>query len=663
MSDLEPGNSYELGKTGLPITEASSTGTGANLLAERNAELDAEVKATLERRLAEGQAEVLPQTSDYFMARLDARLEAVIAESGYDAELATIAPPTKRNSVTEGTDLALNATTMARQAGHAPVDAANTLVDSLTQVTDIAHVDKVGPFVNIELDFSVVGPRILEDVATYKDKYGYFRDGDPELVVIDYSSPNVAKNMTVAHLRSTIIGHSLAKIQRAAGNIPFTINHIGDWGTQFGGIIYEYRREMELHPQEFSTELEADPTKTLMRIYRAFNERQDPSAVQSAQDIFLQLEQGDPESVELWTDFRKWSLRDFGPIYERLRIEFDAIQGESFYEDRMMPVIEEALEAGVLKVNNEGAVVFPSQTLTDPLTGVENDKVMLDHNGQPRDEVVLKPSGGTVYLTRDLAAIRYRRQELGADRILYVIGKEQQTHCLELFTIAHQLGYMALGRAEHISFGHLNIDGRKMKSRSGKVALLNDMLDDSIDTAGQMLDQRIEEQGSNVEMTDEEKAEILRKIGISTLVFNDLKQDRRRDIAFEPDMVKTLEAGRATYIQYTDARISRLLEKVGDPGELITMPTNLSNEERAIIIDMARLPQVIAEAAHFNAPHKIAGYLTEFCQNVNTFYRDRPIARADTDVERVFRLHLMRAAKQIIGNSADLLHLELPGKM
>ena len=328
----------------------------------------------------------------------------------------------------------------------------------------------------------------------------------------------------------------------------------------------------------------------------------------------------------------------------------------------MRPAVEDAVRAGVLRVNSDGAVIFPAQPLTHPTTGAVNDRVMLDADGELRDEIIVKPTGGTVYLTRDLAAIRYRAEELGADKILYVIGKEQQAHCLELFAMAAQLGYVALGNAEHISFGHLNVDGRKMKSRAGKIALLNDILDESTEAAANMLSDRKAAHG-NQELLTPEELEIARQVGTSAIIFNDLRQGREKDIEFDPDTAKTLEAGSSAYVQYTHSRLSSILTKVGEPIQLEEMPAELSTHEKTILFEVARLPQIIQDAAQLNAPHKVATYLTGFCQAVNLFYHEQPVAKANTATERNFRLHLVKAARQVIRNSADLLHLELPDRM
>ncbi len=668
-----PNNVWAEGTVAVPGTDQQTANPGdyhgSDLLAEQNARLDEVVKAALAHKIEAVSSHELPPSSGYFAVQLNNTLARILEEQGYDPTLTNIAAPNKKNTVTQGVDLACNVAGMARAAGVAPLDAAARLAEVLSAEDVIHGTTTAGSFVNMALDYKQVAPRVLAEVAAYGDDYGSFRDGVPEVVIIDYSSPNVAKNMTVAHLRSTIIGHVLTKIQEAAGNIPFGVNHLGDWGTQFGNIIYQYKQELTERGAAFTAELDADPTATLMAIYRKFNEAktEHPESVIAARAIFHQLEQGDPELVGLWAQFREWSLRDFGPSYSRLGIEFDAIQGESFYEGRMPQAVTEAVAAGVLVVDESGATVFPAQPLTNPTTGAVNDRIMLGKDGQPSPELVVKPNGGTVYLTRDLAAVRYRTVELCGNRILYVIGKEQEAHCLKLFAIAEKLGLVAMGNAQHVSFGHLNIGGRKMKTREGKVVLLNDVLDESVAAATSMIKERVaSSRGIATEevVLTEADLEVARKIGISTIIFNDLRQDRVKDIEFNANAASTIEAGGATYIQYTNTRLNSILAKVnGDPLSVTEMPAVLSAEETDLVAQIAQLPIVVRDAAETSAPHKLATYLTNFCQTVNVFYRERSILNAELPAERAFRLALVVAAKQVINNTAQLLHLELPEKM
>lgn len=333
----------------------------------------------------------------------------------------------------------------------------------------------------------------------------------------------------------------------------------------------------------------------------------------------------------------------------------------------MLAVVEAGVAAGVLKKNKEGSIVFPAQPLFDPETGKMNERIMDDKQGNPNDEVILKPSGGTVYITRDLAAIRYRREELGADQILYVVGKEQKRHFKILFAMAEQLGYIERGQARHLDFGHLNVDGKKMKSRSGLFVLLDAILDDSIAAAEELILERKTEDGEAGELTPEER-ETARRVGIAAVEFNDLRQDRRTDIEYSPEAAKTFESGGSPYIQYTYARLRSIERKAATKSTAETaklpkeLPADMSSGDRAVLRRLAEYPETISEASEKNAPHRVGMYLTELAKDLNSFYRDSPVLSSKGAV-REFRLALVAAARQVFENGAEQLHIELPERM
>ena len=634
-----------------------------NLLAEQNAKLDIETKDALKNKVAEITQLKLSASSDYCLQKIINEIISVVQELGYSTDKLKVGRPTLKNQATAEIDLAFNVSMLKNNSEESIEKIAEEVINKVKAIELVKSTENVGAFVNIKLDHNKFGENVLKQVSDLAENYGHYRDSDPILIIVEYSSTNVAKNMTAAHLRSTIIGQALANIHEASGNIPFCINHLGDWGTQFGNIIYEYYQELDKRGDEFTKELEKDPTGTLMRIYRQFNARKDsdPEAVKQAQQIFLELEHGKPEYVALWDKFKTWSLEEFQPIYDRLGVKFDTIQGESFYEDRMASVIQEGLDKNVLKKDDRGAVVFPSQPLIDPVTKTENKKIMLDENNNPKDEIILKPSGGSVYLTRDLATVRYRCIELKADKLLYVVGKEQKSHFLMLFAMADQLNYAKLGHAEHISFGHFNIGGQKMKSRSGQIALLNDILDESIEAAANMLKSKKSE--GEVKELSKEELEIAQQVGIGSVIFNDLKQSREKDIEFVPDQAKALEMGSAAYIQYAHARANSILRKVGSPDKPVQIPPTISQTEQNLILEISELPLIIREAAQTNAPHKIANYLTNLSQLFNVFYTDYPIAKAESKELQNFRLCLVKSTVQVLQNAARLLQLPLPENM
>jgi arginyl-tRNA synthetase len=637
-----------------------SVSATTNELTRRNLELDAKVQAAAEAKRALAAEQPAPWLSEYVLPRLQGAVLARLAELGFDPEIVSVGPPTgKLPAGTARVDLAFNAARSAKARGGSPVEVAAEMSSALAGMDTLAEAFALGPFVNIRFDARRFAAEVLGEVERLGERYGWQRSQTPSFTVLDYSHPNIAKNMTVAHLRSTIIGHSLYKIHAATGAAPFSINHLGDWGTQFGKILYEYQRANAQDAAGLRAALEADPTATLMRLYREFVEREDSdeAAVAAAQRLFLELEQGEAPLVELWSRFREWSMRDFAVVYSRLRVGFDAYQGESFYEDKMDAVVAEALERGVVVRRPDNAVVFPSQALYDPTSGRWVDSAMLDQGGQPRDEIILKPSGGTVYLTRDLAAIKYRTQTLGAERLLYVIGKEQRVHALLLFTIAEQMGYITHGQAQHVAFGHLNFEGRKMKSRAGTVVLLNDLIDAAIAAASGLARER----GAAAGLGEEEQADIATKVGIASLIYNDLRQDRQGDIEFDPNIAGSLEAGQGPYIQYAYARLRSISARFASDGQW-AVPEELHASDMELLFHLASLPGVLAEAAERNAPHRLAGYVNQLAQLSNGFYAERSVRDAPAEEQR-FLLAVVKATERVFENACELLHIELPEKM
>ena len=657
--------SKEVVLDGNRTTQDAVNDTVDSALVARNRQLDRQVKATLALRKEEASEKQLPEFASYQLPALETDLHAVLQGMGYQGGKVTLSVPPTSVQEKQGFDIACNLASIAKDLGRNPVDFTKEVAKQFAKNHWVKGVSTAGPFLNVQLNHQKFASDVITQIRDTGEQYGSYNEGAGKVVLIDYSSPNVAKNMTVAHLRSTIIGHSLSKMHAAAGYTPLRVNHLGDWGTQFGKIIYQYRKELHRDGEAFLTRLNENPAAVLLEIYRKFTdaEAEDPEAAEEARQIFLKLENGDPELTALWEKFLTWSMQDFSGVYDRLGVRFDSIQGESFYEDRMADAVEEAEERNVLRRNEEGAVVFPGQSLYDPANGKMNDGIMKDQQGIARDEVILKPSGGTVYLTRDLAAIRYRTQELHVDKILYVIGKEQQKHCLMLFAMAEQLGYIERGQAEHISFGHLNVDGRKMKSRSGKIALLNDVLDESIEAAGAVVRSRNADASTrSSDMDDLDTQGIAEQVGISAVIFNDLKQDRLRDIEFSPDAAQHVESGQCPYLQYAYCRLKAISEKAGESGSIERIPEQISALEKGILVHLAAFPKAIREAVEKNAPHKIATYMTDLSQLTNNFYTHYPVAKADGDV-RGFRLALVEACQQVMLNASDLLHIELPDRM
>lgn len=636
-------------------------------LVEVNASIDQEARAALLQKLFAFDPELLPQPDSYFVFRLENQINPTLESLGMKPELAVLSEPTAKRTRVPA-DLTLNIGASAKESGLPINVAGNSATKALTTIEDFSLISAVGPFINISLDANKASHAIFAEISAFGDSYGHTSKGKAEVVVVDYSSPNVAKMMTVAHLRSTIIGSSILRICEATGDITFGVNHIGDWGTQFGGLFYQYQKELKANPEAFQEELQRSPTETLLRIYRQFTSdaNEDPTLRDEAGSLFLKLEQGDEELTDLWLKFKDWSLVDFHEVYQRLGIHFDAVQGESFYQDKMDRVVNRGIERGIFRRLEDGSVIFPSQPIRDIQTDQEIPDLMLDKEGNPKDEVIIRPDGSTNYLTRDLAAILYRREVLGAKKIIYVIGKEQNEHCQMLFGIARALGIISLNQAVHVSFGHLNVkndDGRatKMSSRSGAFSKLSDILDQSEESARQLLGEKTDL--SN--LTDED-LENLRKIGNGYVIFNDLRRDRTGDILFDAEQAATIQPGGANYLQYTYVRIARLIEKANSlPGEeeFNVSSEQLSDDERAALVKLMLFPQVIVQSYELLAPNKVANYLTDLCQLANSIYQNSSVINEENRDLRSFRLRLFDGINQVIKNGTHLLNIELPSRM
>ena len=644
-------------------------------MAEFNSKLDTQVKSDLKKKITDSKKRALPSLGDYSFYKLVTDVEAIAKKLGLNPEAFKITQPPSKLKGTEDVDLAFNVGSVAREAGKDPEEVAKGLADEIKKLDSVNEVDviplKGGAFVNIKLNHASYFARVLDEIKKLSDDFGSFNEGDGKVVILDYSAPNIAKNMTAGHLRSTIIGYSLYKIYEAGGYVSFGINHLGDTGTTFGKVIYQYNKEMSERGDEFKKELETDPSGTLMHIYRKFGEEsiKDPKAMDEARELSLKLEQGDDELIDLWFKIRDWSMECFYKVYDKIQIPFDGMMGESFYDDKMPAVTEDGLNLEVFKKGEEGAIVFPGQTLSDPSTGKENPNVMKTRVNKDdkaedmvwKDEIIVKPNGGTLYLTRDVATIRYRAEELGAEKIIYAVGKEQRPHFMMLFNIVDQLDYCKLGKAVHVSFGHLNMEGKKMKTREGKVILLNDILDESISAAKELIQKRKTDLGESSDLNDEEQ-DIANKVGIGTVIYNDLRQDREKDIEFNPDAAKSLESGGCPYIQYTYCRLGSILKKAEDYSEKFEVPADISQVEKKMLVLLSMFPNTVSEAMRSNSPHKIANSLDQLTQLVNTFYQSQDVNKAPEPLKS-FRVALVKACQQVIRNASDLLHFEMPERM
>lgn len=480
-------------------------------------------------------------------------------------------------------------------------------------------------FLNIYLKRLEVSKSILNSIHDEKQSFGT-QPNNNKTVVIDYSSPNIAKSFSVGHLRSTVIGNSLKLIYQKLGYNVVGINHLGDWGTQFGSMMVAYRMWGD------KDKIKANPIDELQALYVRFHEaaEKDESLKQEARDAFLKLEQEDPEYTKLWTYFREVSLQEFMNMYDILDVSFDSYNGEAFYNDKMDRVIKE-LEDKNLLVEDQGAMVVKLEEDTPPV-------------------LIKRSDGATLYTTRDLAALLYRNDTYHFDKALYVVGNEQKLHFENLKKVVKMMGYNF--NIEHINFGLVLQDGKKMSTRKGKTTKLDYVLNQAVLKAKQA----IEEKNPNLENKDQ----VAKVVGIGAVIFNDLKNDRTLNIEFDLDGMLKFEGQTGPYLLYSIVRIFSILKS--NTLDVSQVDYTLYQDENyySLIKVLDQFPSIVQRAAESYTPSTIAKYLLQLSQEFNTFYAKIKINDSN-DVVRQTNLLLVESILNILIEGLRLLgmkHLE-----
>jgi arginyl-tRNA synthetase len=473
----------------------------------------------------------------------------------------------------------------------------------------------------------------LKEILNKKDKFG---QGEPkkQTIVIEYSSPNIAKPLGVHHLRSTIIGQALINILRFVGYRVISLSFPGDWGTQFGLLIAGYKR------WGGSKKIKKEPIKEMLRLYVKFSQaaKKNPKLLDEGKKEFKKLEQGDKENRRLWKWFLKESLRDFERVYKLLDVKIDYTIPESFYEPELKALIKNALDRGIAKKGKDGSVVIHIPNSSTP-------------------EIIQKSDGGTIYTTRELAAIRHRLKKWKADKILYVAANQQTFHLNQVFRSAELLGFVKSGQLGHVKFGMmLASGGKKFATREGRLIPLEEVLEEAIKRSLKIV------QKLNPQLLKKEKEKIAEIVGIGAVKFFDLSQNRLSDIVFDWDKMLNLKGASAPYIQYTYARLKSILRKANNFKKVFN-PLLLKNEEElAILNHLLYFPEIVEDSAVYYEPSHLAGYLLRLAEKVNLFYETTPVLKAEPKL-RDSRLALIEAAALIIKNGLKLLGIEAPEKM
>ncbi|MCM3512347.1 MAG: arginyl-tRNA synthetase [Carnobacterium sp.] len=535
----------------------------------------------------------------------------------------------KPKSVEHG-DIAFPAFALAKAYRKAPQQIAAELGKSVTSPI-VEKIEVVGPYLNFFLNKQEVSAAVLKEVLEQGAHYGDSMIGENKNVPIDMSSPNIAKPISMGHLRSTVIGNALANILTKVGFNPIKINHLGDWGTQFGKLIVGYK----LWGNEEA--VKENPIGELLRLYVQFHEEAEekPELDDAAREWFKKLEDGDEEALGLWKWFRDESLKEFNHVYERLDITFDSFNGEAFYNDKMQEVVDLLEEKNVLTVNDGATIVDLEKYNLNPA-------------------LIKKSDGATLYITRDLAAAIYRKRTYDFALSLYAVGNEQSNHFKQLKAVLKEMGYDWADDMYHIPFGLITQGGKKLSTRKGKIVLLEEVLDDAVASALEQIEEK------NTDLPNKEV--VADQVGIGAVIFHDLKNDRLNNFDFTIEEVVRFEGETGPYVQYTRARAMSILRKSGIAGIDTTVNYHLDDAYSWEIVKLLQsYPTDVLRAYEKFEPSVIAKHAIHLAQAFNKYYANSKVL-AD-DAQRPARLALVQSVATILKEDLRLLGVKAPDQM
>lgn len=527
-------------------------------------------------------------------------------------------------------DFAFPCFRLAKSYHKAPPVIAQELKEAIGDQAFLSEIKVVGGYLNFYVDKAQYAQQIIEKY-NQDDNYGHSEEGNGKTICIDYSSPNVAKNFHVGHLRTTIIGNSLYKIFTKLGYKVVRINHLGDWGTQFGKLIVAYKKWGSREA------VEEKGIEELMDIYVKFHEEaeKDDSLNDEARAWFAKMEQGNEEALEIWQWFRDISLKEFMRVYDILGMEFDSFAGESFYRDKTADVVKRLTDDGLLK-ESQGAMIVP-----------------LDEYDMPPC-IVAKKDGSSIYATRDLAAILYRKATYDFDRCLYVTGLEQKLHFAQVFKVIELMGNEYAKNLIHIPYGLVSLKSGKISSRKGNVIFAEDLLRESINKTTSVIEEK------NPDIPDKE--EVAKQVGIGAIIFNDLYNQRIKDVIFDWKKLLNFDGETGPYVQYTYARASSVLRKIGEAPDTIDYSLLTDEASIGLLKEIERYPQVIKDAAERYEPSVIARYSIDLAHAFNKFYHECQI-NVEDETTKYTRTNIVKIARYIIKDALSLLGIQCPEQM
>ena len=520
---------------------------------------------------------------------------------------------------------------LAKTMHKAPNLIAADIKEAIGDIDFLDKIDVQGAYLNFFVKKNIFVQTMIE--SALKDNFGGSDEGADKVICIDYSSPNVAKNFHVGHLRTTIIGNSLYKIYSKLGYKVIRINHLGDWGTQFGKMIVAYKN--------WGTKeaVEKDGVAELMRLYVKFHEEadQNPELVDEARAWFSKMEHGDEEALSIWQWFKDISLVEYKRTYDLLGMDFDYYLGESFYRDKCQEVVDQLTNANLLK-ESEGAMIVD----------------LSDYDMAPC--IVTKKDGSSIYATRDLAAIFYRKKEYNFDKCIYVTGLEQKLHFAQVFKVVELMGYeWAKENLIHVPYGLVSLEGGKLSTRSGNIVYAEDILKESVSKIREIIAEK------NPDLKDKE--DVAQKVGIGAIIFNDLYNQKIKDVTFTWEKIHSFDGETGPYVQYTYARAASVLRKTGitEVGEID--PSLVTDETSvALLKEIERFPEVIKVAADRLEPSVISRYVMGVAQSFNRFYHENQCNVEDQKLKEA-RVKIVILAKQVIKDGLDLLGIQCPEQM
>lgn len=508
----------------------------------------------------------------------------------------------------------------------------------------LTEIQLVPPYLNLTIDYTAFALDTIQSVHQLQNRYGETDNNKNQQIIVEYSSPNVAKTMHIGHLRSTIIGQVLANIYEKTGYTVFRLNHLGDWGTQFGKVATAYR----MWPAKYgSLEDQKNPVEFLSRLYADFNQaaKENDDLNQQARDAFADLEKGDADMLTIWKKFYDFSMIEMERMYERMDIDFDCYLGESFYEDKLQWIIDELIKKGI--AYKEGRAVVVDLARKNP----EMEKVPTF--------LLVKSDGGTNYAARDLAAFYYRKQYFKPRFAVYVVGSEQSLHLKQIFETMRQLGYLEEGEAIHVRFGQIKESGKKISSREGAGGL-EDLLNLIVETVYQNM------QEGREDFTEKEKKEIAEQVGIAALFYNDLQNSPEHDVNFDLQKIISTQGKSGPYLQYSIVRGKSILKKAGDLANLKNIDWSeadkLQKVEKKLLLKIAEFPEIIENCVKAASSHHLANYLYDLAQIFNNFHGEIHVINSPENLKEI-RKFLVASSVQTLENGLKILNIPIPEKM